>query len=143
MRLSRDVMPLEKNRMSFIHIGVLVQKEFPSEFPSKEQKFSRNVGIAVHCYTYVHTYDDALKMGIMKCILLQSFHLKDECLPQMIYNSIRAMGFSAMFTFQLQIILKGKQCRRPIAVMGVVDHLGHYRPRLVLFYFEFCMPWIP
>ena len=29
-----------------------------------------------------------------------------------------------MFAFQLQIILRGKHCRRPIAVTGVVDHLG-------------------
>ena len=35
-----------------------------------------------------------------------------------------AMGFSAMFNFQLQIILRGKHCLCPIAVMGVVHHLG-------------------
>ena len=44
--------------------------------------------------------------------------------PQVIYNPIMAMGFSAMFTSQLQVILRGKHCRRPIAVMGVVDTLG-------------------
>ena len=35
--------------------------------------------------------------------------------PQVIYNPISAMGFLAMFNFQLQIILRGKHCRRPIA----------------------------
>jgi hypothetical protein len=34
------------------------------------------------------------------------------------------MAFSVMFTFLLYIILKGKHCQRPIAVVGVVDHLG-------------------
>ena len=38
-----------------------------------------------------------------------------QILPQVIYNPITAMRFSAMFTFQLQI--RGKHCRRPIAVM--------------------------
>ena len=45
-------------------------------------------------------------------------------MPQRIYNPITAMGFSSMFTSQLYIILRGKHCRRPIAVMGVVDTLG-------------------
>ena len=64
-----------------------------------------------------------------------------------------------MFTFQLQIILEGKHCWCPIAVMGVVDHLGislinlsyevdfsqlikHYiykiRPLLVFCFFSSC-----
>ena len=39
-------------------------------------------------------------------------------LPERIYNPITAMGFSAMFTFQL------RGCRHPIAVLGVVDTFG-------------------
>ena len=41
-------------------------------------------------------------------------------MPERIYNPITAMGFSAIFTFQLGT-LRGKYCRHPIAVMGVVD----------------------
>ena len=47
--------------------------------------------------------------------------------PQRIYNPITEMGFSAMFTSQLQIILRGKHCRRLITIitiMGVEDTLG-------------------
>ena len=40
------------------------------------------------------------------------------------YKPITEIGFSAMFTFQLQIIPRGKHCQRSIAVMGVVDHLA-------------------
>ena len=43
---------------------------------------------------------------------------------KVIYNPNTTMGFSATFMFQLYIILRSKHCRRPIAVMGVVDHLG-------------------
>ena len=45
--------------------------------------------------------------------------------PQIIYNLITVMEFSAMFTSQVNIFLRSKYCRRPIAVMGVVDHFGH------------------
>ena len=41
-------------------------------------------------------------------------------MPERIYNPITAMGFSVMFTFQLDNT-RGKHCRHPIAVMGVVD----------------------
>ena len=41
-----------------------------------------------------------------------------------IYNPITATGFSAMFTFQLDK-LRGKHCRHPIAVIGVVNKFGH------------------
>ena len=34
--------------------------------------------------------------------------------PQRIYNPITTLGFSAMFTSQLQIIQGGKYCRHPI-----------------------------
>ena len=51
---------------------------------------------------------------------MRSSHL----LPEHIYNSITAMGFSPMFTFQLTT-LRGKHYRHPIAVMGVVDTFGH------------------
>ena len=44
--------------------------------------------------------------------------------PKVIYSPIMAMGFSAMFTFYLQIIPQGKHCQCFIAVMGVVDYLG-------------------
>ena len=46
--------------------------------------------------------------------------------PKRIYHPITAMGFSAMFTFQLDNTksLRGKHCRHPIAVMGVVDMFG-------------------
>ena len=44
MRLSRNVMPLEKNRMGFIHSGVPVQEEFPS----KEGRPSENGDYEVH-----------------------------------------------------------------------------------------------
>ena len=44
-------------------------------------------------------------------------------MPECIYNPITTMGFSAMFTFQLDT-LRGKNCRHPIAVMGVVDMFG-------------------
>ena len=40
--------------------------------------------------------------------------------PKRTYNPITVMGFSAMFIYQLDI-LKGKHCRHPITVMGVVD----------------------
>ena len=40
-----------------------------------------------------------------------------------IYNPITAIGFSAMFTFQL----RDKHCQHPIGVMGVVDTFGHRR----------------
>jgi hypothetical protein len=40
--------------------------------------------------------------------------------PERIYNPITAMGFSAMFPFSWTT-LRGKHCRHPIAVMGVVD----------------------
>ena len=43
--------------------------------------------------------------------------------PECIYNPITAMGFLAMFTFQLAMP-RGKHCWHPIAVMGVVDHSG-------------------
>ena len=49
--------------------------------------------------------------------------------PQVIYNPITAMGFSTMFTFKLYILLRGKNCWCPIAVMGVADYLG---PELML-----------
>jgi hypothetical protein len=48
-------------------------------------------------------------------------------MPERIYG-IMAMGFSAMFTFQLET-LRGKQCRHPIAVMGVVEI---FRPYIIL-----------
>ena len=38
-------------------------------------------------------------------------------MPEHTYNPIMAMGFLAMTT------LRGKHCRHPIAVMGVVDTL--------------------
>ena len=44
--------------------------------------------------------------------------------PEHIYNPITAMGFSAMFTFQLNNT-RGKHCRHPIATMGVVDTFRH------------------
>ena len=43
--------------------------------------------------------------------------------PERIYNPITAMGFSAMFSFQLDNT-KIKHCRHPIAVIGVVDTFG-------------------
>ena len=45
----------------------------------------------------------------------------NETMPESIYNPITAMGILAMFTFQLE---RGKHCRHPIAVMGVVDTFG-------------------
>ena len=39
-------------------------------------------------------------------------------MPERIYNPITVMGFSAMFTFQLD------NTRHPIAVMEVVDTFG-------------------
>ena len=48
-------------------------------------------------------------------------------LPQVIYYPVMAMGFSAMFTFQLENTKRfTKHCLLPIAVMGVVDT---FRPR--------------
>ena len=47
-----------------------------------------------------------------------------QILPERKYLQITAMGFSAMFTFQLDNT-EGKHCRHPIAVMGVVDMFGH------------------
>ena len=41
--------------------------------------------------------------------------------PERIYKPITAMGFLAMFNFQLQIILKGKHCQRSISlILGAV-----------------------
>ena len=50
------------------------------------------------------------------------YHRVNEIVLQVIYNPITVMGFFTMFTFQLQIILRGKHCRCLFAVMGV--HLG-------------------
>ena len=69
MRLSRDVMPLKKNRMGFIPCEGTSSKGFP---------FKRGE----ICYKYVH-----IKTGTMKCILLQSFHLKDERLSHVDCNT--------------------------------------------------------
>ena len=44
--------------------------------------------------------------------------------PEHIYNPITAIGFSAMLPFNWTT-LRGKHCRHPIAVMGVVDTFGH------------------
>ena len=52
-------------------------------------------------------------------------------MPERIYNPITAMGFSAMFTFQLDK-LRGKHCRHPIAIMGVVDTFGQCRLTLIV-----------
>ena len=69
MRLSRDVMPLKKNRMGFIPCEGTSSKGFP---------FKRGE----ICYKYVH-----MKTGIMKCTLLKSFHLKDEWLSHVDCNT--------------------------------------------------------
>ena len=45
------------------------------------------------------------------------------CVPERIYNPSMAMGFLAMFNLHW-ITLRGKHCRHPIAVMGVVDTFG-------------------
>ena len=47
-------------------------------------------------------------------------------MPQHIYNPISATGFSAMFISQLEITLRSKHCRHPIAIMGVVGTFGLY-----------------
>ena len=50
--------------------------------------------------------------------------IMEHILPQVIYNPMTVIGFSAMFNFQLQIILRVNIAERcPIAVVGVVDHL--------------------
>ena len=42
--------------------------------------------------------------------------------PKCIFNPIMAMGFSAMFTFQLDNTApRGKHCQNPITILGVVD----------------------
>ena len=51
--------------------------------------------------------------------------MKIAPLPEHIYNPIMAMGFSAMFTFQLQTTLKYKHCGIPF-LLGVIDPFGHY-----------------
>ena len=43
-----------------------------------------------------------------------------------IYNLITTKGFSTMFNFYLQVIIRYRRCCHPSAKMGVVDHLGHY-----------------
>ena len=45
-------------------------------------------------------------------------------MPERIYNPITTMGVSAMLPFSWTT-LRGKHCRHPIAVMGVVDTFGH------------------
>ena len=56
-----------------------------------------------------------------------------------IYNPITAMGFSAMFTFQLDDN-RGKHCRHPIAIMWVVDTFGQYcRAKTVKIYTIHCL----
>ena len=46
-------------------------------------------------------------------------------MPTVIYNPI-TVEFSAMFTFKVYIILRGKHCRHPIAIMEVEDYLGQW-----------------
>jgi hypothetical protein len=45
--------------------------------------------------------------------------------PERIYNPITAMGFWQCLLFSWTT-LRGKHCRHPIAVMGVVDTFGQY-----------------
>ena len=46
-------------------------------------------------------------------------------MPERIYNYITEKGFSAMFNLPFSwTTLRGKNCRQPIAVMGVVDTFG-------------------
>ena len=67
-------------------------------------------------------------LNLFTCDGFRDLPYLQEPQPQRIYNLILAMGSSAMFTSQLYIILRGKYCRCPIAVMGVVDIL---EPRLI------------
>ena len=47
-------------------------------------------------------------------------------LSEVIYNPISAMGFWAMFTFQLDNP-KSKHCWHPIVIMEVIDTFGQWQ----------------
>ena len=59
-------------------------------------------------------------------VLLNNWHVCNFMViatAERIYNPIMAMGFWQCLPF-IWTTLRGKHCRHPIAVMGVVDMLG-------------------
>ena len=74
-------------------------------------------------YNTIFTYWDS---EIASEVSKRFKRIKFDCrsLPKRIYNTITAMGFSAMLTIQLDTP-RGKHCRHPISVVGVVDTFRH------------------
>ena len=64
------MMPIEKNSMGFIHSFVPVQEEFPSKDGNPLLKGIPRGEIWHRSALLYDMYNDPLKMGIMKCILL-------------------------------------------------------------------------
>ena len=56
-------------------------------------------------------------------LIVFTYSMVSKTRPERIYNPIMAMGFWHCLPFSWTT-LRGKHCRHPIAVMGVVDMFG-------------------